>query len=62
MSFSDSECPIPRLREPRTRKKTVSELIDLILDGEGEFLGYRNTLLAENNREPLKDVLTRIIR
>lgn len=75
MCDSISECPIPRLREPKTarldaalkalkylskNKISVTELTGLILDGEGDFLGYRNTLFAENNREPLKDVLTRV--
>jgi hypothetical protein len=76
MYDSDPECPIPRLREPKTarldaalkalkflskKKISVTELTGLILDGEGDFLGYRNTLFAESNREPLKDVLTRIL-
>ena len=76
MSDSDSEYPIPRFREPKTarldaalkalkflsqKKISVTELTGLILDGEGDFLGYRNTLFAENNREQLKNVLTRIL-
>ena len=59
-SESNSECPIPRFREPKTaridaalkalkylskKKISVLELAGLILDGEGDFLGYRNTLL-----------------
>jgi hypothetical protein len=43
------------------KKISVTELTGLILDGEGDFLSYRNTLFAENNREPLKDVLKRIL-
>ena len=39
----------------------MTELTGLILNGEGDFLGYRNTLFAEYNLEPLKDVLTRIL-
>lgn len=76
MLDSNSECPIPRFREPKTarldaalnalkflskKKISVTELIGLILDGEGDFFGYRNAIFAENNREPLKDVLTRIL-
>jgi hypothetical protein len=76
MSEFNSECPIPCLREPKTakldaalkalnflskKKISVTELTGFILDGEGDFLGYRNTLFAENNREPLKDVLSRIL-
>jgi hypothetical protein len=76
MPDSNSEFTIPRFREPKTarldaalkalkflskKKISVTELTGLILDGEGDFLGYRNTIFAENNREPLKDVLTRIL-
>jgi hypothetical protein len=54
MYDSDPECPIPRLREPKTarldaalkalkflskKKISVTELTGLILDGEGDFLG-----------------------
>jgi hypothetical protein len=76
MPDSNSEYSIPRFREPKTarldaalqalkflskKKISVTELTGLILDGEGDFLGYRNTIFAENNRKPLKDVLTRIL-
>ena len=67
----DSEIPIPRSREPKIArlnsalkalkflskaKISVTELIELILDGEGDFLGYRNTLLAPNNRETQRHI------
>ena len=55
MSNSDSECPIPHMRELKTaqldaalkalkflskKKTSVTELTGFILDGEGDFLGY----------------------
>ena len=73
---SNSEHPIPRFRERKTARQdaafkalkflsknkiSVTELIGLILDGKGDFLGYRKSLFTENNREQLKDMLTRIL-
>ena len=45
----------------KKKKISVTELTGIILDGESDFLGYRNPLFTGNNQQPLKDVLKRIL-